>query len=819
MEITKKYAEVVLPLPIDRIWHYLIPPELWEEAEAGKRVLVPFGSRLLTGYLIGFVDKAPVAEVKEVLLILDREPLLDAHLLAVTRWISEYYLCPWGEVIKAALPSGLEAFTELMAVPLLPDQESFSGPQTPDPRPQTPIEAEFLELLIKKGSLPFKTIQNKLGRVSTTLLGDLARKGFIALKADLKLPQVKPRLETTLHLALEGDDLIQALSFLKDKAPKQAEVISALERSGGTINLRELRRLTGASRSSIQGLIRKGFLFSRQEPLPPAFPGDVMSGEIPPELTPLQREVLRPINEALSLPCFKSFLLHGVTGSGKTEVYLRAIEATLKLGRKALVLVPEIGLTPQLAARFQSRFGPGVAVIHSGLSARERFLEWLRVRERKAPITIGTRSAVFAPIEPLGLIIVDEEQEGSYKQEETPRYHARDVALKRAQMLGIPIILGSATPSLESYWRAQIGEYTLLSLPERVERRPLPITHMVDMKVEPRQENRPPIFSRKLTELIKERLGKGEQVLLFLNRRGFSTLLLCRNCGFSFRCGSCSVSLTYHAQSKRLMCHYCHSRRKVSDVCPGCGGASLVLLGLGTQQAEAATRALFPKARVARMDRDTTAGRGSHERILTRLQTGEIEILVGTQMIGKGHDFPGVTLVGVVSADHSLNLPDFRAAERTFCLLAQVVGRAGRGDLPGEAVIQTYNPHHYCLIAAQSQDYLTFFQRELPLRQEANLPPFTQLVLLLLSGPQERQVQQASEELRCLLKPSTNLGIIVDGPAPAPVYKLKGRFRWQLLAKGEDGDSLRAHIKEAVKDYIRSPLSKGISLSIDVDPL
>jgi len=566
--------------------------------------------------------------------------------------------------------------------------------------------------------------------------------------------------------------------------------------------------------SSIKGLLAKGLIsvFEKEVHRDP-FRGPMLDVEDPPVLTPAQEAALKTIQEGIDRGGFFPALLFGITGSGKTEVYLRAIQAVLEKGGQALVLVPEIALTPLAVARFRARFGEKVATLHSGLRYGERFDQWMQAKKGKVGIVVGVRSAVFAPLPNLGIIVMDEEHDPSYKQEEEPRYHARDVALMRAQMLGIPLLLGSATPSFESFFLAESGRYQLIRLPERVEMRSLPQVRLIDMRKE--GEGRMPIFSQELLGRIEAKLRRGEQVLLFLNRRGYATFILCRECGFALGCPHCSTSLIYHAQNKRLRCHSCGFQRRPPALCPRCSGFRLGYLGFGTQQVEEVVRKRFPHARVARMDRDTVKGGDAYQRLLKSVEQGKVDILVGTQMIGKGHDFPGITLAGAISADLSLQLPDFRAAERTFALLTQLAGRAGRGDAVGEALIQTYNPDHYCLLAACRQEYESLYRAELPLRAERHLPPFARLIRVVISSLTESEAREAAFALADLFRRQGG-PFALEGPAPALLSKIRGRFRWQLLIKGE-GTPLLQFVASALRVFASS--ASRAKVEVDVDPL
>ncbi|HHW43753.1 MAG TPA: primosomal protein N', partial [Desulfotomaculum sp.] len=526
-----------------------------------------------------------------------------------------------------------------------------------------------------------------------------------------------------------------------------------------------------------------------------------------------QRRAVQEITGSLGLGERRLFLLHGVTGSGKTEVYLQCIAGALQQGLQAMMLLPEIALTPQMIDIFRGRFGRRVAVLHSRLSQGERYDEYQRLRAGEARVALGARSAVFAPLEKPGLIILDEEHEPSYKQEETPRYHARGVALRLAGLAGAVVVLGSATPSLESYARATAAgaSYRLVELPERIGGRPLPRVKTIDMRQEIRAGNKS-LFSRQLREAMTERLSRGEQIILFLNRRGFSTLVVCRECGLVLKCPHCDISLTFHS-SGRMRCHYCHYSVLAPSLCPGCGGRYLAYLGAGTQKIEQEIRELFPDAGVMRLDGDTTARRGAHREIIEGFRRGGAGILIGTQMVAKGLDLPGVTLVGVIAADLSLFMPDFRASERTFQLLTQVAGRSGRGDREGEVLVQTYSPHHYAVTCAVNHDYQGFYRQEMTLRRSLGYPPFTHLCRILVSGRKEEEVQEAAAAIAGLIQ-----GVDMLGPAPAPLTRIKDRYRWHLVLKSHAPAALRAAVKPALDFINRHSRWRKLVVSVDMDP-
>ncbi|MFQ5881263.1 MAG: primosomal protein N' [Candidatus Methylomirabilales bacterium] len=807
------YAEVALPLAIDKTLHYLIPIHLRAAAVPGKRVIVPLGTRLVTGYLVRLPERVEIQKLKEVQEVLDPEPLLDTHLLELTRRVAEYYYAPWGEVIKAALPPGIDASTRRLV------RLTHHGRQAMEQGTHglRVGEQELLQLLPPDTPVLISRITRRFGKVTPHVLQRLRGKGFLSVETVLTPPRVRTQQERSFRLRCSDREIQAAITLLRPRAPCQAELLAHLLRVGGALPDREARTIA-RSPSTIFALIQKGFIEPvltqvRRDPF-----RDLPVTSTPPlPLSVPQREALHQIQAAVASGLFAPFLLFGVTGSGKTEIYLQAIEDVVKQGRQALVLVPEIALTPRAAERFRSRFGERVALLHSALTPGERLDQWLRIRGGEADIVVGARSAVFAPLPRLGMVVVDEEHDPAYKQEEKPRYHGRDVALLRGEMSSCPVLLGSATPSLESFQHARIGQYRLLPLPERIGEGELPKVTVVDLRQEPKMPRQRLLLSRILQAGINERLARREQVLLLLNRRGYASSLLCRDCGYLLRCLHCSVALTFHRAAGLLRCHYCNHQRRPPDRCPGCSGLNLRQLGIGTEQVERELRTLFPHARIARMDRDTTAGRQGHHLLLQRLERGELDILAGTQMIAKGHDYPNVTLVGVVSADIGLNLPDFRAGERTFALLTQMVGRSGRGPLSGEAVIQTYNPGHYSIQAALNQDFLSFYQQEVGLRQERNLPPFTRLIRLLISSPKEATAAEAAERLGTLLQ-QDSIPLEIDGPAPAPLSRLRGRFRWHLFVKGSPGAPLRQKVTKALEAF-HTTRDRSIHLEIDVDPV
>jgi primosomal protein N' (replication factor Y) len=798
------FVDVVFPASVETALTYRVP-EAWRAlATPGKRVLAPLGRRTVTGYLVGTRDRPPIAEIKDLSEILDAEPLLDSHLLHLTRWVAEYYLCPWGEVIRTGLPPGIDSYTRRVVLLTTAGCAALDGNGL-----LRPGEREILEFLRDRHSTPITALERRWQNAHL-LVRNLVRRALLAESSEVRPPRVRPL--SVAFCSLSPGLRLETVS-LPPRAEKQRAILEALAGARGGLPRAEA---AAGNPAALAALIRKGLVAVRDvEVSRDPFASTSQMGDGPRVLAVAQAEALAVVREALDARQFAPILLHGVTGSGKTEVYLQAIEIALAQGRQALVLVPEISLTPLAVQRFLARFGSRVAVLHSGLKGGERFDAWRRIKSGGADIVVGARSAVFAPLPRLGILVVDEEHDPSYKQDEMPRYHGRDVAVMRAKLLGAPVILGSATPSLESFERTQAGRYKLVRLPERIEARPLPRVEIVDLR---RVEGGDRLLSPPLCDSITGRLARGEQSLLFLNRRGFSTLLLCEECGATLGCPHCSVSLTFHAARGRLRCHTCDFERRPPEQCPECRGSRLRNLGFGTQQLEAAVRDRFPKARVARMDRDTAGGWRAAERILDRLIQGEIDILVGTQMIGKGHDVPNVTLVGVVSADMALHVPDFRAGERAFALFTQVVGRAGRGDRPGLALIQTFNPDHYILRAVQAQDYAALWEAESPLRRDQGLPPFSRAVLAVLSSPQEKTSEAGAEEFARLLREVGVKADALSGPAPAPLYRVRSRYRWHLLVRGQDLQRLHTRVREAARRLRTSPAARGVRLDLDVDP-
>ncbi len=860
----QEFAEVIVNVPaqaLDRSFHYRIGPNLAGGVQVGSRVLVPFAHRRVEGFVVGVTDTAGVApeEIREILAVVDAGPLLTPTMVELARWIAGFYCSSLLDAIRAMLPAGIEIQgTEVWSATgaggagdpadVGAATSGSGGPGLDGLRRAAPRQAEVLAFLSAAGKpVDRQELVEKFGYRVGGILQALTEKGLATFRPVWRSPRVKPRVAQVVRLSkaisaaapadlrermmagVAGRSRAQArvLDFLLSQAQAAGKQAAAEQAAGEqaapeppAFTVAELARLAGVDPGAIRGLREKRLVTlepveRRRNPLEALGPAPGPSGQAGlVVLTGAQEEALAGICAGLQAGRHQVILLHGVTGSGKTEVYLRAMSEVLRTGRRALVLVPEIALTPQMALAFHQRFGDAVAVLHSRLSAGERFDEWRRAREGSVRIVVGARSAVFAPLENIGLIVVDEEHETSYKQEESPRYHLREVAVERGRLERAVVVLGSATPSLETYFKAQSGKIRYYSLPERIGARPLPRVQVVDMREELKQGNRT-IFSRLLQDGIQERLARREQVILFLNRRGYASFYLCRECGHVIRCKDCQVSLTYHADARRLQCHYCGYSREVPQVCPVCGSRYIRHFGIGTERVAQEAEAAFLGARVVRMDADTTTRKGSHGRLLGAFSRGEYDILVGTQMVAKGLDIPRVTLVGVVTADTALNLPDFRAAERTFQLLTQVAGRAGRGDSGGAVVIQTYSPEHFSIQAAAGHDYPGFYKREIAYRKQLGYPPYADLILVTFSGAGEEEVIRAAERFRLELG-RPDFGVI--GPMPAPLVKLRGKFRYQIIAKGVDLAAMREAVSGCLRRLAVYQEGAGVSASIDVQP-
>lgn len=836
-------AKVIVDVPVrstDRPFDYLIPAALKLWIEVGSRVAVPFGHRTVQGFVVSLEsgETGAVSRLKPIQEVLDLLPPLSPELVELGDWMSERYACRKISALQAMLPTALKGKAERLIS--LGDALETAAPPEDELFPlfleTDQEEQQITDFIRRAGEVSMKQLTRTFPDAAETVKFML-RRGVLTESQSIKDKMGKKKLKA-VDLAIGLAAARESLGSFPARSARQKEVLSFLIDMEPMLPMpmKDLLSVLQVTAGTVKALEDKGFIeISEIEVFRDPYQGRNFKPSSPLPLTAEQEAVYSRIVGTVDEQRHEVFLLHGVTGSGKTEIYLQCIQRVIDQGRQAVVLVPEIALTPQMVERFKGRFGSGVAVMHSRLSVGERYDEWRKIREGKASVAVGARSAVFAPFSDLGLIIMDEEHEGSYKQEENPKYHARDVAVRRAEQGGAAVILGSATPSLESYHasRAQSDIHfspVLLKMPSRALGNELPKVHVVDMRDELKEGNRS-MFSRRLHAALETRLERGEQTVLLLNRRGFSTFVMCRSCGYVAGCPECDISLTYHSRSDNLRCHYCGHAEPSPKVCPECGSEHIRFFGTGTQRVEEELGKLFPGIRVIRMDVDTTTEKGSHEKLLNQFRDKKADVLLGTQMVAKGLDFPDVTLVGVITADSALNLPDFRAAEKTFQLLTQVAGRAGRHQLPGEVVVQSYTPEHYSIVHASGHDYNSFVREELKHRRELHYPPYCRLILVTLSHEQlplllrlaenyALNLQGKARQLRwygSLDKLSTD-ALDLLGPVASPLPRLKGRYRFQCIIKWRgaiDAIGLSRQVAEELEDSVRDT---GLQISIDVDP-
>jgi len=797
-----QYCDVSLPVPLDRVFTYSLPETLRHRAKRGCRILAPFGQRKLAGVVVRVHDEHPGIETRQALQLLGEDPAIEEDLLGLASWIANYYCAPLGEVLRAMIP--LSSEVRRGKVYTLTDagrdvaRQQLIGEESEDP-------VIVILRLLEHRALSATYLGRKV-KDADRVLRSLRRKGFI--EAEDTAAQKDPLRAPASSLMVEFGSRVEE----KLRKPER-ELLSFLELHPGGHNLAEVDQVVKGASQSARALARRGHLTLRHATTI-HYQGEVRERHA---LNPHQQEALQQIRAGIEARRFQTFLLQGVTGSGKTEVYLSAIEAALAQGRSTLMLVPEIALTPAVSSQFFQRFGDRVAILHSAFSGSERAEQWRAIRAGKAMVVVGTRSGVFAPVQNLGLIVVDEEHDQSYKQEETPRYNGRDVAIVRARAAGACVLLGSATPSLESRYNVHRGKYTLLELPVRIAGRPMPVVETIDMRQEFLDTRKQATFSRRLIEEITSRLEAREQVMILHNRRGFSSFAACRSCGERVECRNCAVTLTYHHRDRRMLCHYCNYAERPPKRCPKCGSEHVHFLGTGAEKVEEELHLAFPRARIVRMDRDTVSGKRKFETILHGFRAHEYDILVGTQMIAKGHDIPNVTLVGVVSADIGLGMPDFRAAERTFQLLTQVAGRAGRGHVPGVVIVQTINPDHYAVRFAALQDYRQFYEKEIQFRRMMRYPPFAALANVMVRSRSQQQALEMSAEIGNFFGPSPR-DLKILGPAEAPISRLKEEFRYQLLLKAANRKRLN-ELLHSLRAFAEQRHWAPTSLIIDVDPL
>jgi primosomal protein N' (replication factor Y) (superfamily II helicase) len=824
-----EFCDVALPVPLDTAFSYRVPSGM--EPAVGARVLVPFRQQRMSGIVVDLHDRKPAVQTKNVVSVLDPVPVLDEQLMRLGKWIADYYLAPLGEVFRTMLPLSAEfkrtityRITEQGHLTLHLGGRSGSSARARRTPEEQLAEFRVLDYLANRDEpIREQTLRSATG-VSRSVLGGMVRKKWLQ-REDLSDARDATRtvkiamLRPTPDPALAPDNGATRVPARRPKLNEnQKALLHALTQAGGRAAADTLLTLN-LPRTTLSTLAKRGLVEIVEEPA--EFHVSRVKARPSPfefEFNPAQKQALQKIQQGIGVQKFSGILLHGVTGSGKTAVYLAAMRTVLEAGRSAILLVPEIGLTPTVAADLHQVFGEEVAILHSALSDQERAEQWHRIKRGDARMVVGTRSAIFAPVSDLALIIVDEEQDSSYKQEETPRYNARDVAVMRAKMADAIVVLGSATPSLESYYNATKNKYALLELRDRVEQRPLPEVELIDMKQEFQETGQEQVISRRLAEEIRDRLERQEQVMVLLNRRGYSPLALCRACGKTLECKNCAIAMTHHKRARKMECHYCGYTAPVPEKCVHCGSDYVYFLGTGSEKLEELLHGMFPQARIARLDRDTVRGNEDFERALNALDQGELDILVGTQMIAKGHDVHGVTLVGVVGADIALGLPDFRAAERTFQLLTQVAGRAGRGQTPGKVVLQTYFPDHYAVQYAARHDFTGFYDKELRFRSWMHYPPYSSLANVLIRSDRLDDALQWSGTLEKWFEKTRHEGIRVLGPAAAPILRLKRDYRYHFVLKSASREKLNALLRSMLA-YAASQKIPRTQVIVDVDAL
>jgi primosomal protein N' (replication factor Y) len=866
------FCDVALPVPLDMALTYRVLTEM--TPVVGGRVLVPFRQQRMMGIVVDLHDRKPRVTTKNVLSVVDPTPVLDAHLLRLGRWIADYYLAPVGEVFRTMLPLTAEfkrvvgyRITEQgqMALHLAGTSGSSARSQrTPEEQatefrvldylaavsqeiearsvPNLPLDLEEVKVSSDTSAGAIGTPESSTNGKGTASAVPSSTAAGAALAAEGPSLVREQTLRSATHASrriLDGmirkkwitrQDLsaqqqakrvikVAVLTSAEGKLnPNQRTIVDTLAAAGGKLPAESLNSLE-VPRSTLITLVRRGliqlipepadFTMSRTKPRPQPFEFD---------FTPAQKSALTCLRETVDRHRFSGMLLHGVTGSGKTAVYLAGMRSVLEAGRSAILLVPEIGLTPAVAADLHQIFGDEAAILHSALSDKERAEQWHRIRRGEARVVVGTRSAVFAPVSDLALIIVDEEHDGSYKQEETPRYHARDVAVVRAKMSNAVVLLGSATPSLESYFNAKQNKYALIELPDRVQQRPLPEVEIVDMRIEFQETGHEQVISRKLADQIRQRLERKEQVMVLLNRRGYSPVVLCRTCGKKLECKNCAIALTHHKREHQMVCHYCGYTAPVPKACVHCGSEYVYFLGTGSEKLEELLHATFPQARIARLDRDTVRGHEDFERTLNALNEGELDLIVGTQMIAKGHDLHGVTLVGVVGADSALGMPDFRAAERTFQLLTQVAGRAGRGRSPGRVILQTYFQDHYAVQYAARHDFIGFYEKELRFRSWMHYPPYSALANVVVRSDNLDDALKWSGTLGRWFDNTRHEGVRVLGPAAAPIMRLKRDYRYHFILRSPSREKLNTTLRALLAQAAQQKIPRT-QMIVDVDAL
>jgi primosomal protein N' (replication factor Y) len=805
-----RHIEVAISLPVHQTYTYSVPESFADFLATGKRVLVPFGRRRVTGYVFGQSGPVDKKEIKSILDVLDDQPLFPPSMVPLFRWIADYYKYPVGEAVNTALPGGLNVSDH--AVLALTD----SGRDALENGLAAPVAKELL-VRLQSGPYRVKELNKKIDQnVPVALIHTLVKRGWITKKWELSKGRTNARLERFVRLA---DSTLPT-----DRLSKTKTQIIEILYTHSEISVNQLKETVPTAPTLIKQLEKDGYLAIYHKRVYRDPFGSSIEADSAPLLNPEQEKALFHICRHLGKG-YTTFLLRGVTGSGKTEVYMRVAAEVLKTGRSVLVLVPEIALITQMERRFRARFGECVSVLHSALSAGERYDQWTRIAQGEATVAIGARSAIFAPFDDLGAVIIDEEHDSSYKQEGKLRYNARDLAVVRAKQNGCVALLGSATPSIQSYYNVVTKKFSELTLEKRVEQRPLPEVRIVDLRKNRDTRGIRHFITAELHQAMKEALERGEQVLLFLNRRGYANFPVCGDCGQPMRCKNCDITLTLHQKANAYRCHYCGFSRAATSTCDSCGSVKIKNLGLGTEKLQKMVTSLFPDFRIVRMDRDTTSRKGSILKLLKGLRDKTTDVLVGTQMVAKGHDFPNITLVGIICADLSLSFPDFRAGERTFQLLAQVSGRAGRGDRAGRVILQTYNPAHFSISTARDQDFMSFYRQEIGFRKALKYPPFSRIIQFKISGKDPHETKKHSHLLGDLCRhiKATNTGnyqcIEIMGPIEASLTRIAQRYRWQILIKSSNTGALHQFVDQLLSDRTADFTRRRVKVAIDVDPV
>jgi len=815
------YAQVVFPLPFRNAFTYSIPEELLDLVQIGVRVVAPFGKRILTGFVIDINETTEVKEkIKSIKDVLDANPIFDKESLKFYEWIAEYYLSSLGEALKNSVPYGTEIESKRKVVA----DKDFCAELLAKEKKQNTLKAKLLNVLSQKDVVKISQLQKEVKNKNLySVLRNLEKLGAVTVLTEIESAKVRAKKVKCVKLKKSIDETYQYLPEIEKSSPKQVVILLELLSSKDEVYLSELLKKTKTSSSTINSLIKKGLVEIYEKEIERTYKETYNEELKEVQLTEAQKIVVDRINDALEKNRFETFLLHGVTGSGKTQVYIELTKRAIKSGKNVIILVPEISLTPQITSRFINYFGDAVAVFHSRMSLGERYDTWRGIISSKYKIVIGPRSALFAPLKNIGLIVVDEEHDQSYKQQEIiPKYHARDSAIIRAKFNNCPIILGSATPSIESMYNALNGKYVLLELPERIDNAKMPVIKLIDVVIEQKKKKMESIFSKILLDEIGNRIAKKESVIILQNRRGFATHVYCNDCGEVILCSDCSVSMVHHINKNILKCHYCGITLPVPKACPVCGSLSLKFFGTGTQRVEDELEFYFPDLKIERVDSDAVERKGKLGEILNRFRKGEINILVGTQMVSKGLDFANVTLVGVISAETTLWIPDFRADERTFQLLTQVAGRAGRSEKQGEVIIQTQNSRNFVLQKVLQNDYKGFYEKEIVLRQKGDYPPFTRLGLIEIKDEKEERARAAITEFFNYLK-KYEKGLKISPPTEAVIYKLKGFYRFHILVRSyrktdPSGKILRNAILNSYIEFNQKTKFKDVKLLIDIDP-